>query len=104
MPVKLKKIKRKSPLNTALSKWYRTQETTGSVGLQEIEGRAALSLGDIQSVKLEDLGTFRITLSSEGMATPDELNARHGKGTKLVFLPRVELKRSLGDISFERAP
>jgi nucleoid DNA-binding protein len=42
-----------------------------------------LKLG--QSIKLEGFGTFRITVSSDGTATPDELNARHVKGVKLVF-------------------
>jgi predicted histone-like DNA-binding protein len=123
MAVKLKKIQRKNPLNAALSKWYLTQETTGSVGFQEIakeiERRSALSLGDVQSVlsnlmevmplflklgqsvKLEGFGTFRITVSSDGTETADELNARHVKGVKLVFLPGVELKRNLEDIAFE---
>jgi predicted histone-like DNA-binding protein len=123
MAVKLKKIQRKNPLNPALSKWYLTQESAGSVGLteiaKEIEGRSALSLGDVQSVlsnlmevmplflklgqsvKLEGFGTFRVTVSSDGTATPDELNARHIKGVKLVFLPSVELKRNLDDISYE---
>jgi predicted histone-like DNA-binding protein len=123
MAVKLKKLQRKSPLNAALSKWYLTQESAGSVGLQEIakeiEGRSALSLGDVQSVlsnlmevmpiflklgqsiKLDGFGSFRVTVSSDGTATADELNARHVKGVKLVFLPSVELKRNLEDISFE---
>jgi predicted histone-like DNA-binding protein len=70
------------------SKWYLTQEQTGTVGIQaiakEIEGRSALSLGDVQNVlsdmveilpfflklrqsaNLEGFGSFRITLSSEG--------------------------------------
>jgi predicted histone-like DNA-binding protein len=89
---------------------------------KEIEGRSALSLGDVQSVlsnlmevmpiflklgqsiKLEGFGTFRITVSSDGTATAEELNARHVKGVKLVFLPSVELKRNLEDISYEIAP
>jgi hypothetical protein len=43
-------LRRKSPLNASITKWYLTQETAGSVDLQEIEGRSALSLGDVQSV------------------------------------------------------
>ncbi|GHT80127.1 hypothetical protein FACS1894130_10770 [Spirochaetia bacterium] len=123
MAVKLKKIQRKNPQNVALSKWYLTQESAGGVGMneiaKEIEGRSALSLGDVQSVlsnlmevmpiflklgqsiKLEGFGTFRISVTSDGMATPDELNAHHVKGVKLVFLPSMELKRNLGDIAFE---
>jgi predicted histone-like DNA-binding protein len=123
MSVKLKKIQRKSPLNATLTKWYLTQESAGNVGLheiaKEIEGRSALSLGDVQSVlsnlmevmpiflklgqsvKLEGFGTFRVTVSSDGTAVADELNTHHIKGVKMVFLPSVELKRNLEDISFE---
>ncbi|GHU30765.1 hypothetical protein FACS1894172_04550 [Spirochaetia bacterium] len=123
MAVKLKKIQRKNPQNVALSKWYLTQKSAGAVGMseiaKEIEGRSALSLGDVQSVmsnlmevmpsflklgqsiKLERFGTFRVTVSSDGTATPDELDVHHVKGVKLVFLPSVELKYNLDDISFE---
>jgi predicted histone-like DNA-binding protein len=93
------------------------------VGIQqiakEIEGRSALSLGDVQSVlsnlvevlpiflklgqsvNLEGFGSFRVSVSSEGTATPEELTARNVKGVKLVFLPSTGLKRSLEDITFE---
>jgi predicted histone-like DNA-binding protein len=123
MAVKLKKIQRKNPQNLALTKWYLTQEKAGTVGItqiaKEIEGRSALSLGDVQSalsnlvemlpmflrlgqtIKLEGFGSFRISVASEGTATAEELNAHHVKGVKLVFLPSRELKRSLEDISFE---
>ncbi|MDR2510013.1 MAG: HU family DNA-binding protein [Spirochaetaceae bacterium] len=123
MAVKLKKIQRRNPQNVSLSKWYLTQEKTGSVGMsqiaKEIEGRSALSLGDVQSalsnlvevlpiflkvgqtVKLEGFGSFRVSVKSDGTATADELNAHHVQGVKIVFLPSMELKRSLGDISFE---
>jgi hypothetical protein len=39
--------------------------------------------------------------SGEGTATPEELNARHIKGIKLLFLPSADLKRNLEGISFE---
>jgi predicted histone-like DNA-binding protein len=123
MAVKLKKIQKKNPLHQNIVKWYLTQEKTGSVGIaeiaKEIEGRSALSLGDVQSalsnlvemfplflklgqtIKLEGFGSFRISVASEGTDTAEELNAHHIKGVKLIFLPSTELKRSLEDISFE---
>jgi predicted histone-like DNA-binding protein len=123
MAIKLKKIQKKNPLHLDMVKWYLTQEKTGTVGVneiaKEIEGRSALSLGDVQStlsnlveimplflklgqtIKLEGFGSFRITVQSEGTDTVEELNARHIKGIKLVFQPSTELKRSLEDISFE---
>jgi predicted histone-like DNA-binding protein len=123
MAVKLKKISRKNPQNLTQSKWYLTQEKTGTVGIQEIakeiEGRSALSLGDVQSVlsnlveilplflklgqtiSLERFGSFRISVTSEGTETAEELTARNVKGVKLIFLPSVELKRNIEGISFE---
>jgi predicted histone-like DNA-binding protein len=123
MAVKLKKIQKKNPLHLDVVKWYLTQEKTGTIGIneiaKEIEGRSALSTGDVQSVlsnlvemiplflklgqtiKLEGFGSFRITVQSEGTDTPEELNAHHVKGIKLIFHPSTELKRSLENISFE---
>jgi predicted histone-like DNA-binding protein len=123
MAVKLKKIQRKNPQNITQTKWYLTQEKTGTVGVQEIareiEGRSALSLGDVQSVlsnlveilplflklgqtiKLEGFGSFRISVTSDGTETAEELSARNVRGVKMVFLPSVELKRSIENISFE---
>lgn len=123
MAVKLKKIQKKNPQHLDTSKWYLTQEKKGTVGINEIAkeivGRSALSMGDVQStlsnlvdmlplflkmgqtIKLEGFGSFRISVSSEGTDTADELNTRHVKGVKLVFLPSMELKRSLEDILFE---
>jgi predicted histone-like DNA-binding protein len=123
MAVKLKKIQRKNPQDLTQSKWYLTQEKTGTVGIQEIakeiEGRSALSLGDVQSVlsnmveilplflklgqtiKLEGFGSFRISVTSDGTATAEELSAHNVKGVKILFLPSVELKRGIENISFE---
>lgn len=123
MAVKLKKIQRRNPQDAALIKWYLTQEKAGTVGMaeiaREIEGRSALSLGDVQStlanlvellplflrlgqtIKLEGFGSFRISVASDGTATADELSVHHVKGVKLVFLPSRELKRGLENISFE---
>jgi hypothetical protein len=52
-------------------------------------------------VNLEGFGTFRISVTSEGTATPEELNARHVKAVKLLFLPSNDLKRNLEGITFE---
>jgi predicted histone-like DNA-binding protein len=123
MAVKLKRIQRKNPQDTSQVKWYLTQEKTGTVGVQEIareiEGRSALSLGDVQSVlsnlveilplffklgqtvKLEGFGSFRISVTSDGTETAEELSVRNVRSTKMVFLPSVELKRSIEDVSFE---
>jgi hypothetical protein len=38
------------------------------------------------------------------LPTPEELNARHVKGVKLLFLPSVDLKRNLEGLTFEVPP
>jgi predicted histone-like DNA-binding protein len=123
MAIWLRKIRRDNPQDRSRSKWYLTQEKSGTVGIKEIakeiEGRSSLSLGDIrsvlsnlvevlptflklgQSVSLEGFGSFRISVTSDGAAAPEELNARHVRGVKLLFLPSTDLKRNLKDISFE---
>jgi predicted histone-like DNA-binding protein len=123
MAVWLRKVRRENPQNRTQAKWYLTQEKSGNVGIKdiakEIEGRSALSLGDVQSVlsnlmevlpiflklgqsvNLEGFGTFRVSVTSDGTATAEELNARHVKGVKLLFLPSADLKRNLEGITFE---
>ena len=123
MSVWLRKIQRVNPQDRTKSKWYLTQEKSGTVGIKEIareiEARSALSLGDVQSVlsnlveilpnylrlgqsiNLEGLGSFRISVTSDGAATPEELNAHHVRGARMVFLPSRDLKRSLEEISYE---
>jgi predicted histone-like DNA-binding protein len=123
MALWLRKIQKKNPQDLTLSKWYLTQEKSGNIGTKEIareiERRSALSLGDVQSVltnlvevlpvflklgqsvNLEGFGSFRVSVSSEGTATPEELGVRHIKGVKLLFLPSANLKHNLEDITFE---
>jgi predicted histone-like DNA-binding protein len=123
MAVRLKKILKRNPQDLTQSKWYLTQEKSENIGIKEIareiEGRSALSLGDVrsvlsnlvevlpvflklgQSVNLEGFGSFRVSVSSEGADRPEELNARRVKGVKLLFLPSADLKRNLEGITFE---
>ncbi|GAB6393464.1 MAG: HU family DNA-binding protein [Treponematales bacterium] len=126
MAVKLKKIARRNPLlPAAQSKWYLVQETAGSVGIaeiaREIEGRSALSHGDVlsvldnlvevmpvflklgQTVKLEGFGSFRLSVTSEGKAAAADLSARDVSGAKLVFRPSADLKRNLDGLEYEVA-
>jgi hypothetical protein len=39
-----------------------------------------------------------------GTATPKELNARHVKGVKLLFLPSADLKQNLEGLTIEVPP
>jgi hypothetical protein len=42
-----------------------------------------------------------ISVSSEGTAMADGLSARHVNWVKILFLPSIELKRNIEDISFD---
>jgi len=123
MAVKLKKISRNNPLTGGEAKWYLTQETAGAVTtgriVKEIAERAALPLGDVKKVlgglaellagylkqgettKLEGVGSFRISVKSEGKAAANQLSAKDVKEAKVVFLPSSSLKQSLSGISYE---
>lgn len=123
MGLKLKKIQRINPQHRNQSKWYLTQNISGSVKTkdiaEEIVKRSALSLGDVQStlsnlveiiplfmklgqsIRLEGLGSFHISVTSEGVHTAEELTIHQIKNAKIVFVPGIELKKSLEGISFE---
>ncbi|MDR2260906.1 MAG: HU family DNA-binding protein [Azoarcus sp.] len=123
MSVRLRKITRTSPRNPKESKWYLSKVSSGLVDLKDIardiEKQTSVTRADIsavlislaetlpnylkngQSVRFGDLGIFRVSISSEGAARPEELSARDVKSVRIVFTPGVELKDSLGKVSFE---
>jgi hypothetical protein len=47
---------------------------------------------------------IRVPAVSDGTATSEELNARHLKGVKPLFLPSADLKRNLEGLTFEVPP
>ena len=60
-----------------------------------------LSEGNI--VKMGDFGTFRLSISSEGVENPDEFSASMIKKTNLLFRPGSVFKNQLKNIKFTRA-
>jgi predicted histone-like DNA-binding protein len=61
----------------------------------------ALAAGDI--VRLGDLGYFRISLSSKGHATEEEVSASSVTDTRIIFTPGKELKKMLNNLEFVKA-
>ena len=59
-------------------------------------------LADGKIVELGDFGTFRVTVSSEGAAQPEELTARHITDTKVIFTPGKRFKQMLDTIEFQK--
>jgi predicted histone-like DNA-binding protein len=56
-----------------------------------------------KSVSLGELGTLRISFSSEGVATEEEFNVSKISGVRVLFTPSPALRKSIEDIKFEKA-
>jgi len=54
-------------------------------------------------VRLGDLGHLRISLSSEGKATAEEISAASIKEGRYIFTPGVRLKQTLKTLQFVKA-
>ena len=61
------------------------------------------SLADGTIVRLGDLGSLRVTLSSEGKATEKEVKADCIKSTSVIFTPGTRIKEMLSAAKFEKA-
>ena len=59
-------------------------------------------LAEGKIVRLGDLGTFRVTISSEGADTVDDFNVNMIKGLNLKFRPGVEFRDQLNNVKFTR--
>lgn len=53
------------------------------------------------SVNLNNFGTLRLSLSSEGVENPSDFTAANIKNMRVVFTPSPELKKTLQGIHFE---
>lgn len=60
------------------------------------------SLADGRIVRLGDLGSLRVSISSEGKATAEEVNASTIKGARVLFSPGKELKDMLKTVTYTR--
>ena len=58
------------------------------------------SLAEGQVVRLGELGSLRVSISSEGMATAEEVNASAIKGSKVIFTPGKDIKKMLNNLEF----
>ncbi len=60
-------------------------------------------LSNSQIVRLGDLGSLRLNVSSDGKTTDKEVNAAAIRNTKLVFTPGKKLKEMQQTLKFEKA-
>lgn len=106
-------VERPNP-QTKEKKWYASPKLTGKRALKDLSkdlaGVSSLSAGDVQnvitnliselpkwlmegdSVKLDGFGTFRLSFSSDGVATKEEVTANNITDIRILFEPDVEIK------------
>ncbi|WP_436417335.1 HU family DNA-binding protein [Petrimonas sulfuriphila] len=123
--MKYKLIERENPQDRSQKKWYAQPVNEGRIGQKEIAtdimDLSSLSRGDVsnviesliatvpryllmgKSVNLGNLGTLRLSFSSEGTTDPKAFNTGMISGVKVIFTPSVEFKEKLTKISFEKA-
>jgi predicted histone-like DNA-binding protein len=123
--MKYKLIQRINPLDRSKKKWYAAPVSEGKISksdlAKEIVTVSSLSRGDVsntiecltdvcpkylamsKSVSLGDLGTLRLSFSSEGVDNPEDFNVNMISDPRVLFIPSVELKNQLANIKFEKA-
>lgn len=124
--MKYKVMQKLNPLKPeAKRKWYASPVKTGTISnyqlSKEIAGQSSLTRGDVMnvieniidempkyliegySVNLNNFGTLRLSLSSEGVNEREEFSANKIKNVRVVFTPSPEFKRILENVKFEQA-
>lgn len=127
MPIKYKVIQRVQPgvSGGGDKKFYATNNISGEKTLAdlttEIEKISTVSGADIRAVlyglfdvmkkslangeaiRLGEIGSLRVSISSEGKATEKEVTAASIKGAKVVFTPSKEIKKVLDTLDYQKA-
>lgn len=57
---------------------------------------------DGQTVNLGELGSFRLTVSSEGAETPEAFSVGMINGVKIIFTPGKPLKEKMAKAKFKQ--
>lgn len=127
MPVKFKTIQKAQPgvAGGGDKKFYANPVFTGEITLdqltEKIEKISTVSGADIravlyalvdiiptelansQIVRVGDLGSFRLSLSSEGKEKEENITSNSIKSTKILFTPGEKLKAMQNNLKFEKA-
>ncbi|MDO5104572.1 HU family DNA-binding protein [Capnocytophaga sp.] len=118
-------VQKANPQDRTKKKWYANAIIAAKVGQKDIAktiaSKSSLTAGDIanviqnlleelpkelakgNSVKLGEFGTFRISISSEGVENEKDFNTSMIKDVRIIFTPGQEIKKAIEDVSFERA-
>lgn len=123
MPIKYKTVEKPLP-GKSEKKWYASANTSGEKTLEglttDIEKistvsgadiRAVLyalvdvmttSLADGQIIRLGELGSMRVNISSEGKDKAEEVTVATIKGAKIIFTPSTKIKTMLNNLKYEK--
>ena len=82
----------------ATNSTWSSSETYGM--LEELLQRIGRYVADGMIVRLGDMGSFSISIKSEGSATAEEVTTANIINRKLLFRPGREMKRLLSEIQF----
>ena len=126
MSIKFKIIERGEPgvVGGGTKKFYASPVMDGEMNLVDltkaIEKICTVSGADIRAVlyalvdvsvdnlsngtiiRLGDLGSMRISLSSEGLPTAEEVKASSIKGTSVIYTPGTRIKEMLASAKFQK--
>ncbi|MDR1761068.1 MAG: HU family DNA-binding protein [Bacteroidales bacterium] len=122
--MKYKLVARVNPQDRSKQKLYAAPVMDGKITQndlkKEIVQLSSLSKGDVsnviesfidvipkylligKSVSLGELGTLRLSFTSEGVANEGEFTVSKIKGVRVLFTPSPALRKSIEDVSFEK--
>lgn len=126
MAVKFNVVERGNPSDPeAPKKFYASAIMNGKADIEELIGRiekiSTVSGADIRgvlysiidivpdilsqgrSVRIGDLGTFRVSISSEGSETEEEVSAKNVRSARIIFTPGKKFKTMLSGLSYSKA-
>jgi len=61
-----------------------------------------LEMADGKIVRLGELGSLRVTISSEGVEKEEDVRASTIRGAKVIFTPGKDLKTMLETLTYEK--
>jgi predicted histone-like DNA-binding protein len=125
MAIIYKAVPKKNPLNLAQPvKYYPQVITTGAADLRELAGEISqmstvsstdtvavveallniipTTLGSSRIVRLGDFGTFSLSVSGEGAATPEEVSSQHIQKLSVNFRPGKVFLEALNKVPFKK--
>jgi len=125
MNISYKVVERKHPLDASLpNKFYARAVSNGDTDLESLaeiistqctvtstdciavlnslEENIIRELKHGRIVKLGKLGSFQISISSEGLETEEEVNANAIKKSKIIFRPAKKMRSFLSSLSFSK--